>query len=802
MIPTPHYIKNIINSIYNGPSPCADRSLKPHHNQICELAEKILKSPESAKEEDLIDLAEQLHFIPSKGIKAEFKKKLDDATKGILNSNDEIFNEIQPKWNEFWKDYNHLINNFPVHDQDPELLKSLTAILPDLRKDQIKFLDQLLLAHPPNQRKEIFFILSKYLHCLNTRAMNILLSQELAILQQFGSLANENWTGNEINSTLSIITTAPPLVKKLFESGISKEFLLKCLMNIPQDERSLGFQVMEKLLENAKDDFDKKVILEIVSQLSREDKTKIVDLVEQYPIKDLKRKMMGVLMGVFFYPNLISMSTMKKVYKVQITNIALGLKRKYGHEAIDIIKDVKPLINDRRSLPDDVHRAVENVLSKRAINKAIQELEGQIPPSVIEELIIDQGQEAALPIFQDAKPFIKKGMSPTDIGEVFSLLASIPRDKRKIVACQAIEFAGKRPWTDLMTVLYILTKTPNALRDECLNQLKAEHSEKGALSEKIVHYLTYVHTQQLEKFSNPLLTPFKELDDFENPIEIEPESILAKTILIPSDSRFAKTDLIVFSDDVQKDLPLNGINKAEFNKMEQLAEEIFSGKAKIKIDPEHPQFQQDAEEYIITLLTRPLGRKLIKKVMENDDIKSLRIDLDLKSSLSIPHKTNPELFIGLAPKSKRTIVQGLTQTGQVKSYHLPQFLALGHELIHASHFPHILETVKEVDRDYSNKEEKITITGFNSFPEDGEADDIYDEGFDLLNERNLHAQFANSKNIFYPRINHNEGRESEDKDLLKESYSRMEQKVMSHLFYLTDPQGVCNQILAKIQGES
>jgi hypothetical protein len=247
-------------------------------------------------------------------------------------------------------------------------------------------------------------------------------------------------------------------------------------------------------------------------------------------------------------------------------------------------------------------------------------------------------------------------------------------------------------------------------------------------------------------------------------MENELEDILQSNLIeMPSNSAFIGTDLMILKNDYKGTMPINGIKEEAFKEISALFEAICTNNSSLKIMSD-PSFSNKIEEAIKTLLTRELGRKLIRKICnfnnpirigKGEDSRFVRsidiINID-KQSLDnriIVNVMDPD------PRGNRRIE--LDGKQPVKAGFHPLFVILAHEMIHAVHYledPQMLEErSEEEDEQYDTKEEKFTIEGFwlNSHEQL-----IYDE----LNERTLTGAFADKKQqIGYPRCDHSAARE-------------------------------------------
>lgn len=412
----------------------------------------------------------------------------------------------------------------------------------------------------------------------------------------------------------------------------------------------------------------------------------------------------------------------------------------------------------------------------------------------------------AVSILEKAEYFIKDHMSLNDISDIISLVSDIPKD---IISDGKRIFAENMDWRDQMTVLYIMANVSNRVKSLGIAENYFTSNMSWITKTNLLLYLAK-QTKGVDD-SDPviqeILNPEKQSQQLEDQSKLTPEtrdlfdkyrespSSLDEEFMgvdlsefaspLPKTSIFADTDLVLWKDDFNGVPPLNAIKKNEFKEIEKLAEDIFAGNSKIKIDTEDAQFQKDAQLYIKTLLTRSVGRQLLRKVINNSSLQSVEIKFGERQRLSLGEEGH--LSISLSPNL--SLIEGMdSSTGKEKLFMLPMYLVLAHELIHASHFPNATESKKIEVLKYDDLEEQITISGFKKnieLPEESlEVDDglFNEESFDKINERNLTAAFANSKQIFYPRVSHKGvGRGKTSQDVVLDAYPFMKQKISSRL---------------------
>lgn len=246
---------------------------------------------------------------------------------------------------------------------------------------------------------------------------------------------------------------------------------------------------------------------------------------------------------------------------------------------------------------------------------------------------------------------------------------------------------------------------------------------------------------------------FKALDKFHLPMN--------------KDSAFYDTDLIIIDDAFPGNMPLNGIRKSDMEKLELLFNNICDGKTNIKIigKGDNDLFKNNIENLIKKLLTRNIGRKLLKKVVENPSITCIDIMEGNETCISPISSTGyMKLSIDMNRKSRMLAHH---PTGKIKSQFQPLYITLAHELVHASHGN---DRVSSDPPTFSNKygklEEQFTITGLkrdiifdendldSSWNGNNKIKKFFEEYYDELNEWNLTGAFTDSANVYYPRFSH------------------------------------------------
>lgn len=351
-------------------------------------------------------------------------------------------------------------------------------------------------------------------------------------------------------------------------------------------------------------------------------------------------------------------------------------------------------------------------------------------------------------IIENAKPFIRKGMNIYEVAEVVGLFQAIPATERPQVARLALKISGGViDWKVSSALLHAIFLSKPEERELKVEQAENFFTKEMTGLQKALILLSLNNKDLIRRITSPhAVNKSISENDFAWP-----------SVPISSQSVFANTDLIIFKDDFKGILPLNGIKEKELIESENLLNSILAGKKNIKIDERSQEFSDEIKGCFVTLMTRPIGRNLIRKVVQNPSIPILPIQPGKNCQLI---STNEEI-VALKMDIHEAITARSTSK-ESKSYKWPLYIVLGHELIHVSHFPNLQSSLSPSEgmESYDNYEEQTTITGFKKNKDTG-GDEWFDDenffkedAFDPLNERNLHAAFANAEESFYPRFGH------------------------------------------------
>ncbi|MBX7067481.1 MAG: type III secretion system effector protein [Parachlamydiales bacterium] len=210
----------------------------------------------------------------------------------------------------------------------------------------------------------------------------------------------------------------------------------------------------------------------------------------------------------------------------------------------------------------------------------------------------------------------------------------------------------------------------------------------------------------------------------------------------PVDKRlgiFSDTDLVIFSDEYAGDMPKNGIKQSELGKLKKLYIDFIR---KVQLDYNIAKYKDiNADEFsghifhnIRILLSRPLGRELIRRIEKN-----LSKSVTIKANEIFNYTASNHIIgYGVVPE----ITYSEVRPCDVRSISDPTYIILAHELIHLLHELEGSRGSHKDDPDmppyYTDPEEWRTIKGFCKC-----------HGAHELSEESLRAEF----NLF-PRHTH------------------------------------------------
>lgn len=218
------------------------------------------------------------------------------------------------------------------------------------------------------------------------------------------------------------------------------------------------------------------------------------------------------------------------------------------------------------------------------------------------------------------------------------------------------------------------------------------------------------------------------------------------------------TDLVVFPDDYADIMPVNGLHKRDFIRIQNLYDQIISNQTRVHIEGNR-NFRIRVYGHLKTLLSRKEGRELIESIVALNlyqwllncfpwTIHKVTIQPTVRRSRAgqkemLPF-TSPYLrvFTHTAYLSENNPSNLWTETpAGLQKHPIPDVVQLAHELIHLRHFitsrKWTAYTPKEIDG-YTNAQEKVTITGI-----------LHDQVVEPISENSIRSALG-----FYPRRFH------------------------------------------------
>lgn len=223
----------------------------------------------------------------------------------------------------------------------------------------------------------------------------------------------------------------------------------------------------------------------------------------------------------------------------------------------------------------------------------------------------------------------------------------------------------------------------------------------------------------------------------DNVFESLVNSIDEHTIPISENNPFYDTDLVVFSNEYKGNLPINGIKEDDFllisTRINELKETNKTGSLSInKTNPENIHRWERKKNLLIQDITwlcaRNTGREIVHFLINSEN----KVEIDVMT------QSPPQVFpgfniqIGYNPDHKAFLGVYENKTQQITN-----FIALGHEFIHAVHFIEDLSKAYKRSKNEHltmyNMEEYATILGWKKVDEshhfDSENKDKLDENF-------------------------------------------------------------------------
>jgi hypothetical protein len=202
-------------------------------------------------------------------------------------------------------------------------------------------------------------------------------------------------------------------------------------------------------------------------------------------------------------------------------------------------------------------------------------------------------------------------------------------------------------------------------------------------------------------------TPLPEgpsVEGAEDDFSAEAEQYLSMRTKVPEESVFHDTDLVIFEDAVGTPPIVNGILKSEFDEIEQIYQGLVDGTGNLTIDSDNPEFKSEVLVSLKELLTRDVGRHLIKDIMkEKISFSEGETNHFLGNKIELNPKKVKNINAWYKQADGRSIPQKVTLTD-----------VLAHELVHCHHsiYDSGYNGRSRVRHPtYDNNEELLTITG-------------------------------------------------------------------------------------------
>ena len=340
-------------------------------------------------------------------------------------------------------------------------------------------------------------------------------------------------------------------------------------------------------------------------------------------------------------------------------------------------------------------------------------------------------------------------------------------------------------------------KTPSQFIDQ---KMAAQPPAKNPV-EKDINLAHPPQAVKIKAQEKPLLKA-EQIEDKDLALQLE-NLMHNSTMGMPKDSPFVDTDLIIFKDSYRGKLPLNGILQRDFKETCDLFYDLCKNKTAIDISSyrlDHINFSKEAVlELFKKLLTRDIGRRLVKKVAQNKN-HPVKICLNHLPGRAADYKPkdafNPENEVLLNLDEHHFLIEtDDAGVNRVRKKECRPFISLAHELTHHLHNDSSKMKLNEksilhknvaqkptFEKDYDNLEEQVTITGFSKEPHmidflsakkrsalealfeagipldedrltDFNAEKIL-ETYDEFNERHFEMAFADSEHKVHPRFGH------------------------------------------------
>lgn len=244
------------------------------------------------------------------------------------------------------------------------------------------------------------------------------------------------------------------------------------------------------------------------------------------------------------------------------------------------------------------------------------------------------------------------------------------------------------------------------------------------------------------------------------------ESLYEKWV-IPTPEGTPLSDLVIFKDAYQGLLPLNGIKEKDFKRFNTLLSEIENGRTAMQIVG-HKEFKKTIVDCCAALCTREAGRELLGQLLFDRRTSTFNVSEAESGSQIVPNKYY--YFLKLPFYRRTTVEIDLKEAhtafvfsflpGTQTKVLVPRLLhvTLGHELVHLLHLSKhgdFYSGSPDLNKDFDDLEEQVTITGLERKREfqETEDDSVVDfetplpSTYDPLNENRISTAFGEAYRI-------------------------------------------------------
>lgn len=206
-------------------------------------------------------------------------------------------------------------------------------------------------------------------------------------------------------------------------------------------------------------------------------------------------------------------------------------------------------------------------------------------------------------------------------------------------------------------------------------------------------------------------------DRLKKSIDRTVKNSISKPSDINPSSPFVDTDLVIFVDNYNGEVPLNGIKRSDFNVLEAFYGRLISNQTIIKVEGSH-SFRTDLMKIFRDILSNEVGREFLYRLCKETTKKLIikAVTPTFPTNCTIPNENYNEVTIYMSFEEVQ--VTSRTKKGLLYPTQAPQDTILFHEMIHALHmfttpsdadFKQKLLSMPKYGHDYENCEEECTI---------------------------------------------------------------------------------------------